>query len=113
MKKLLPFLFLLCTHMSFAQYIKGKTENFKDRSKSVSFTTVVDIQQATKEGLYMEGYVVHISYDKIKALHGKKVKVSGKVTVVKGLQQEDKKEEKQGRYTETKHLLFPVITILK
>nr|WP_294906869.1 hypothetical protein [uncultured Lacibacter sp.] len=113
MKKLLPFIFLLCTHLGFGQYIKGKTENFKDRSKSVSFTTVVDIQQATKEGIYMEGYVVHISFDKIKTLHGKKVKVTGKATVVKGLKQDYGKEEKQGRYEETKHLFSPVITILK
>ena len=113
MKKLLPFIFLLSTQLSFGQYIKGKTENFKERTKSVSFTTVVDIQQATKEGIYMEGYVVHISHDKIKTLHGKKVKVAGKVTVVKGLKQEDGKDEKQGRYEDRKHLLTPVITILK
>lgn len=113
MKKLLPFLFLFFTHSGFGQYIKSKTGNLKDRFTIASFITVVDIQQATKEGIYMEGYVVHISYEKIKALHGKKVKVTGNVTIVKGLKHEDSEVKKQGRSEDTKHLLNPVITILK
>jgi hypothetical protein len=89
-------------------------------SSAVTFETTIDIANATKDGMYMEGYVVNIEYEKAKELHGKKVKVSGKVTIIPGLDSQPKEyDEKgneiisQGRMGDTKYIAEPVIEIIR
>lgn len=65
---------------------------------------------ATKDGMYMNGYVVNIDYEQASKLNGKTIRVTGKVTIVKGLDPKD--EVKQGRSADTKHIRSPKIKIL-
>ena len=77
-------------------------------SPRVSFTAIIDIRNATKDGIYVGGYVVNIPYDKILKLNGKTVRISGKVTIVKGISN----AYEQGREVDTKHILKPKIRVL-
>ena len=81
-------------------------------SKKASFITTIDIRHATKDGMYLEGYVVNIPYEKAKALDGKTVRVSGKVRIVKAIQKGANGEEVQGRQVDTKHILHPRIEVV-
>jgi len=79
------------------------------KSDSVNFVAIVDIHNATKDGIYINGYVVNIDYAKAKSINGKKVRISGKVTVVKGTQTNP---VAQGRTKDTKHIENPLIQVL-
>lgn len=85
MRPSFTFLFLVFSASCFSQEndtlktLNSKTSNF------VSFITILDIAQASKDGIYLNGYVVNIEYKQAKKLNGKKIRVSGKVTIVKGL----------------------------
>ena len=84
------------------------------KRNKVSFITTIDIKRATLDGIYLNGYVVNIDYDKLQKLNGKKVRISGKVTIVKGLKNlPPTKPLSQGRYEDTKHILNPKIEIIK
>ncbi len=98
--------------LSFSQ-AKDVTNQSDTSSRKVSFTTTVDIAKATKDGIYMNGYVVNMSYQKIQKLNGKKIRVTGKVTVVKGVKNLPGEPEQQGRAVDTKHILSPKIEIIK
>lgn len=79
----------------------------------VSFISVFDKDNATKDGYYVNGYVVNIDYDAGQKLHMKKVKITGKVTIVKGLKHNKPGEPIiQGRYDDTKHILKPRIEVV-
>ena len=81
-------------------------------SNKVSFVITIDIKNATKEGIYLNGYIVNISYDKLIILNGKRVQISGKVTIIKGLKHNNDGEVRQGREEDTKHILKPKIKIV-
>ncbi|MEP7372511.1 MAG: hypothetical protein ABI675_03920 [Chitinophagaceae bacterium] len=51
----------------------------------VTFITKLDIANASKDGIYLNNYVVNISYEKAKKFHGKKIRVTGRVTTIQGL----------------------------
>ena len=87
---------------------------YSKSSNFVSFITKLNIANATKDGIYLNGYIVNIEYDKAKKLNGKKIRVSGKVTIVKGLKNQPKtKPISQGRIEDTKHIESPKIEIIK
>ncbi|MES2850507.1 MAG: hypothetical protein V4685_15715 [Bacteroidota bacterium] len=86
----------------------------------VSFIATIDIASTTKDGIYLNGYVVNMSYDQIEKLNGKKVRVSGKVTIVKGLNNTPKIYDEKGnelirggRNSDTKHIQSPKIEIIQ
>ena len=64
------------TTFSFSQAIKDKDW--------VSFSIVFKTSYATKDGYMLNGYIVDIPYKKVQKLNNKKIRVSGKVTIVKG-----------------------------
>lgn len=99
------FLLTLLTHPFLLQAQDKKSDK-------VSFVTTIDIQQATKDGIYLNGYVVNIPYDKLMKLNGKKVCISGKVIIVKGLKYYNDGVVRQGRDEDTKHILKPKIKIV-
>ena len=80
--------------------------------KSTSFVTKIDIHNATKDGIYLNGYVVNIAYEKAKVLDGKTVRISGKVTIVKGSPKDDNGEAVQSRQGDTRHILHPKIEVI-
>ena len=75
----------------------------------VSFVTIFDKNNATKDGYYVNGYVVNIDYEAGQKLHMKKLKITGKVTIVEGIKDDD---TRQGRDGDTKHILKPKIEMV-
>jgi len=112
MKQLLTLFTLLAVTGCFAQGADTVNKVASKPPKTASFTTKVDIRQATKDGIYLNGYVVNINYERAKALDGKTIRVSGRVTIVKGIQKNTSGEISQGRQGDTKHILHPRIEIV-
>ena len=81
----------------------------RKKDNVANFITTIDIKNATKDGIYLNGYVVNIPYKEQKKLNGKKVFISGKVTIVKGLENNNDGIIRQGRKGDTKHILKPII----
>ncbi len=111
--KALRFL-LLITLLTHHSLLQGQdTLKFADtKNNKVNFVTNIDIKQATKDGIYLKGYVVNIPYDKLLKLNGKKVRIKGKVTIVKGNKHYTDGEIRQGRQEDTKHILNPEIKVI-
>lgn len=82
------------------------------KGRKISFETKIDIGQATKDGIYLNGYVVNIPYGKLSALNGKTVRIRGRVTIVKGTYHLTDGEVQQGRKEDTKHILKPKIRVI-
>ena len=113
--KFLRLLFLL-TMLTNYSLLQGQhtLKPIDTKNNKVSFITTIDIKRATLDGIYLNGYVVNIEYDKLRKLNGKKVRISGKVTIIKGLKNlPPTKPLTQGRYDDTKHILNPKIEIIK
>jgi hypothetical protein len=118
MKYTFSLLFIFFHLVSFSQQTDPSKGPYKT-SKWVTFITKVDIANLTKDGMYMNGYVVNIDSEQANKLNGKTIKVTGKVKIVKGLGSEPKEyaangEEilKQGRSGDTKHIFSPRIKII-
>jgi hypothetical protein len=79
----------------------------------VSFITVVDTANLSKDGIYMEGYIVDIGYEEAKKLNSNRIRVSGIVTIVNAVNNKAGEDIKQGRERDSKHILNPKIEILK
>lgn len=77
--------------------------------KVANFIATIDIKTATKNGIYLNGYVVHIPYSELTKLHGKKVFISGNVTLMKGPENLNDGIISQGRKGEIRHILKPII----
>ncbi len=113
MKYTFSFLFFFFTLSCFSQENDSLNLQSARGSRLVSFVTVLDITNATKDGIYLNGYVVDIGYEQAKKLNGKKIRVTGKVTIVKGLKNLPGNEIRQGRKEDTKHIRSPKIEIIK
>ena len=118
MKQILILLTLIMpVFLSAQQTNAAKTA---DTSNLASFTVKFEMSKmATKDGFMMEDYVVNIGYDQAKELEGKTIKVTGRYTIVKGLKNEPKEQDKdgneiyiQGRLNDTKRINSPTIEIL-
>jgi len=108
MRSFLTLLAFFFSYSSFAQ----QTDSSAKTSGTVSFITKIDLKQVTKDGIYVNGYVVNIAYGKAKALDGKTVRIKGKVTIVEGNKYYTDGEIRQGRSENTKHILNPRIKIV-
>lgn len=105
--KILQLLLLLTLLTQYSSLQAQETTKSKAR-----FVTKIDIQKATKDGIYLNGYVVNIPYEKLQELNGKTVRICGKVKIVKGLKHYTDGEIRQGREGDTKHILKPKIKII-
>lgn len=105
--KVLRLLFLLSL---LTQYSLLQPQDRPNRK--VSFVTKIDIQEATKDGIYLNGYIVNIPYDQLLKLNGKTVRIKGRVTIIKGLKHFNDGETRQGREEDTKHILNPKIKVV-
>lgn len=113
MKSLILLLFILFAQLTQAQKVVGGDIHKVKSKKSVTFIAKIDTLRATKEGIYLNDYVVNISHDRIRELHGKTVQVKGKVTIIKAIKLYDGGVVEQGRTVDTKYIESPEITILK
>ncbi len=120
MKNILTFIFLTSTVCLFAQQTDTTKTEMTDTTKIVSLITKFDeVKMACKDGYFIDGYIVNINFDQAKMLDGKKIKVTGLYTIVKGLGNEPKEYDKngniifmQGRLNDTKHIESPIIDII-
>jgi len=95
-------------------------ENNSDTSDFVTLITTFHKSKATKDGYYVEDYIVDMSAKEARRLDGKKIKITGQVNIIKGLKNESpeydtdgKRVIMQGREEDTKYIVSPVIEILK
>ena len=112
MKPAITFFLLLFTIVCFSQATDTLKRQPGDIQEAVSFVTKLDIANATKDGIYLNGYVVNISYEKARKLNGKTIRVTGKVRIVKGVQNRPKEDVQQGREGEIKYIESPKIKII-
>ncbi len=113
MRLLFLFLFFFSGLHSFSQAKVISDSSVTNQSKLVSFVTVLDVATATKDGIYLNGYVVNSSYEKAKQLNGKKIRVTGKVRIIKGVNNRPGEEIQQGREGDTMYIESPKIKIIK
>ena len=113
MRSTLTILFFLFTISCFSQTSDTLKRHLNKTPDFVSFITKPDIAYATKDGIYLNGYVVNISYEQAKRLNGKKIRITGKVTIVKGLKNLPGHEVRQGRQEDTKYIDSPKIEIIE
>jgi len=86
-----------------------------DTTVLISFIAKFDERKATKDGYYLGGYVVNIDNAQAKLLKGKTIKITGKVSVEKGMDNNKNTDSpiSQGRSRDTKHIESPLIQIVK
>jgi hypothetical protein len=113
MRLLFILLFFFSSLYTFSQAKIISDSSITDKSKFVSFITVLDIATVTKDGIYLNGYVVNISYKKAKQLNGKKIRVTGKVSMIKGVNNQPGEEIQQGREGDTMYIESPKIKVIK
>jgi len=112
MKHAFTLTFFVFSLNSFSQ-AKEPLKNQSNTSDIVTFTAKLDITYATKDGVYLNGYVVNIGYEQAKKLDGKKIRVTGKMTIIKGIKNDRNNDIKQGRETDTKYIVSPKISIIE
>jgi hypothetical protein len=113
MKFLVALLFAFSACHGYSQSIDTTAGKINKDSTRANFVAYFDKGRETKDGFYLNGYVVNISRERAKELHGKKIRVKGKVTIHKGLSNDPNEPITQGRAVDTKHIENPSITILK
>jgi hypothetical protein len=101
------FLFLACAKKKITSV---NTSVVKE--DTVIFITTIDTATLTKDGIYLNGYVVNVGYEEVKKLHNKRVSITGLVTIVKAVNNKPGGEMSQGREADTKHILKPTIKVL-
>lgn len=108
------WIWLLAMLFTHCKTTPSSSPNMQD-SETVTFTTHFSLSSATKDGFYMEGYVVELSDSMANAMDGKNVRVTGKVTVVPGIGSglNEKGEAVQGRQGDTQRISNPQIEILE
>lgn len=113
MKSIFTSFFFFLSVYSFSQ-AKDTVANQYNRTEDIAnFITTLNIANASKDGIYLNGYVVNISYEKAKELDGKKIRVTGKVTIIKGIKNLPGEPIQQGREVDTKYIKSPKIKIIK
>jgi hypothetical protein len=119
MKNLLTIIFMIvsvCTHAQSTNSPNTATDSTKMVTLITKFN---ESKMACKDGYFIEGYIVNINYNEAKKLDGKKVKITGQYTIVKGLKNQPieldeagNQIHKQGRLNDTKHIELPTVVIV-
>ena len=85
----------------------------------VTFIAKFDAKTETKDGYYLNGYLVNIDYAQAKKLDGKKIRVTGIVSIVEGLQNQSQEVDakgnpvmKQGRAEDIRCITTPKIDVV-
>ena len=119
MKYILILSILLIPFVSKSQTDLNIDSVLKSKPDFISVEGIIDSKKTTKEGLYFNSYILHLNKDQIKKFEGKKVRVIGVVTIIKGLQNTPKKLTKNGeeiiqpgRKKDTYHFVSPYITLI-
>lgn len=73
----------------------------------------LDTAEARKNGFSLNGYLVNIDYERARELHGKKIRITGKVRFVKGLKNQTVPGFRAGFQEDTKYIASPKIRIIE
>ena len=97
---------------AYSQAKRCDVKEFSKKGKFISFIVKVDIGNASKDGVYMGGYIVHIPYFDLKRLDGKIIRVEGQYEILKGSKKQQKRNKIRvaGYNGKTKHIYSPLIT---
>ncbi|MEI6122015.1 MAG: hypothetical protein WCQ95_00165 [Bacteroidota bacterium] len=119
MKHLLTLLFIGMQLSAFCQTQTTQTIPKDKTTDSTTFVTTFNLAHATKDGYYINGYVVEIDWNQAKKLDGKKIRITGKVSIVKGQNSEPRAFDAdgnpmvdQGRTSDTRHIVNPKIELI-
>ena len=120
MKSLMSIILIIVSVCASAQTANSPKAT-TDSTKMVTLITKFnESKMACKDGYFIDDYIVNISYNEAKKLDGKKVKITGQYTVVKGLKNQPKvldengnEIHKQGRLNDTKFIGLPTIVIIE
>jgi hypothetical protein len=120
MKSILSCILSFLIFTGCGQQHKTIMENKPGNGDVVTLITTFHKSNATKDGYYVDGYVVDISSEEANRLDGKKIKITGHVTIIKGLNNEAPQYDKeghrvisQGRADDTRFILDPRIDIIQ
>ena len=122
MIRVLIFLILLSSTSIYSQQTDSVKQNIKDTANIITIVVTFDKNTATKDGYYLGGYVIdlNINPEQAKRLNGKRLKITGKLFIEKGLANQPKEYNnkgeviiKQGRAKDTKHILSPTFKIIE
>lgn len=104
----------LSLFIAFAAKGQADSISMKDKvQRKAHIITRFSTAYATKDGYYLEGFVVNISSEKAKRLDGHIIQVSGKITIVPGIGNQPRTKNMQGRKNDTKHILSPKIIVVE
>jgi hypothetical protein len=73
MKNSILLFFVILSSHCFGHSIENEIKIDSSFTDSVAFITIVNIENATKEGIYLNGYVVKISCRDLKKMDEKKI----------------------------------------
>ena len=107
MKNYILFVLLFSFGHSFSQTEENPTME-KTQVDSVTFLAAIDLRMVTKDGIYLNDYVVNISYSELQKLDKKQVEITGFVTIIKGIVS----NHDQGRNKDTKYIENPSYRII-
>jgi hypothetical protein len=115
MKVIFAVLVAFLVSNCFAQKKDNLNRSHTDTSSFVSFVAKLDIAKLDKDdAIYLKGYVINIGYEQAKKFNGKKIRVTGKVTIIKAsknrLPGQPIPQQREGDY---KYIESPLIEIIK
>jgi len=120
MRILTTIFFIFNAYLSSGQQKDTTMQNKKDGMGPVTFVAIFDERMATKDGYYLDDYVVNIDPARAKKLSGRKIRITGVVSIVQGLDNQDQEVDangkpivKQGRSKETRYINDPQIQIVQ
>ena len=86
----------------------------------VTFIEKFDAKMETKDGYYLNGYLVNIDREQARRLDGKKIRVKGIVTIIEGLDRQQQELDsagnpimKQGRSKDIRFIADPGIEVVE
>ena len=114
MRLIFAALTVFLTINCFAQENDTLNRRHNDTANSVSFIVRFHINELDKDdAAYLKGYVVNIGYEQAKKLNGKKIRITGRVTIIKASKNlplgKPIPQERQGDY---KYIESPKIEII-
>ena len=117
MSKLLIILFLAFSAVlqSYSQSIDTTTANLDSIPGRADFVVYFDKNKESKNGYRLNGYVVNIPYETRTELHGKRIRIKGKVEIVKGVKNDSNnpnEPKRAGWESDTKYIAKPSIEII-
>jgi hypothetical protein len=110
--------FVLSIHVAWTQ--PSDTTMQDKKPEAVTFVEKFDAKMETKDGYYLNGYLVNIDRDQARRLDGKKIRVKGTVTIIAGLDSQQQELDsagnpimKQGRSKDIRFIADPGIEVVE